>query len=53
VIASFTFGAVAARVDALDPAERRRALLASLWARFGPRAAAPVDFIETPWWKEP
>ena len=52
VIASFTFGAVASRVDALDPAERRRAVLDALAARLGPRAASPVDFIETAWWKE-
>jgi monoamine oxidase len=53
VIASFTFGPVAARVQALDPAERRRAVLAALTARLGPRAASPVDFIETAWWQEP
>jgi len=52
VIASFTFGTVAARVDALDAAERRRSVLGSLTARFGQRAAAPADFIETSWWKE-
>jgi monoamine oxidase len=52
VIASFAFGPVAARVDALDPAERRRAVIEALTARLGPRAAFPVDFIETPWWKE-
>jgi monoamine oxidase len=51
--ASFTFGPVAARVDALDAAERRRALLASLTARFGPRATSAHDFIETRWWREP
>ena len=37
VIASFTFGPVAERVDALDPAERRRAVLDALTARLGPR----------------
>jgi monoamine oxidase len=52
VIASFTFGPVAERVDALDPAERRRAVLDALAARFGPRAASPVEFIETVWWTE-
>jgi monoamine oxidase len=52
VIASFTFGPVAARVDALDAAERRRSVLGSLTARFGQRAASPCDFIETSWWKE-
>lgn len=52
VIASFTFGPVAERVDALDDAERRRALLDALTARLGPRAASPSEFIETPWWRE-
>ncbi len=52
VIASFTFGPVAERLDALDPAERRRAVLDALAARLGPRAASPVDFIETAWWNE-
>ncbi len=47
VIASFTFGPVAERLDALDPAERRGAVLGALAARLGPRAAAPIDFIET------
>jgi monoamine oxidase len=52
VIASFTFGPVAERLDALDPAERRRAVLDALAARLGPRAVTPVDFIETAWWNE-
>jgi monoamine oxidase len=52
VIASFTFGLVAQRVDALPAAERRRAVLDALAARFGPKAATPVEFIETAWWTE-
>ncbi|HEY3724706.1 MAG TPA: FAD-dependent oxidoreductase [Acidimicrobiia bacterium] len=52
VIASFTFGPVAARVDALDPAERRQAVVDALTARLGRRAASPVDFVETAWWKQ-
>ena len=52
VIASFTFGSVAERVDALDAAERRALVLDALTARFGPRAATPRDFVETAWWKE-
>jgi monoamine oxidase len=52
VIASFAFGPVASRVDALDPAERRRAVVDALTARLGPRAASPVDFVETAWWKQ-
>jgi monoamine oxidase len=52
VLASFTFGRVARQVDALDVNERRRAVLDALVRRFGPRAARPVDFVETAWWKE-
>ena len=52
VIASFTFGPVAERVDALPAAERRRAVLDALAARFGPTASTPVEFIETAWWTE-
>ena len=52
VIASFTFGPVAERVDALDANERRRLVLAAMVERFGPRAGAPAEFIETAWWKE-
>lgn len=52
VLASFTFGSVAERVDALEPAERRRLVLKSMTERFGPRAASPADYIETIWWKD-
>jgi monoamine oxidase len=52
VIASFTFGPVAERLDALDDDDRRRAVLEELTTRFGPRAGSPTDFIETAWWTE-
>jgi monoamine oxidase len=52
VIATFTFGPVAERLDALDAAERRRLVLAALSSRLGPRAASPSEFIETPWFAE-
>jgi monoamine oxidase len=52
VIASFTFGAVAERLDALEAGERRRAVLDAMTARLGRRAALPSEFIETPWWTE-
>lgn len=52
VIACFTFGPIAERVDAMDPADRRRAVVDALTARLGPRAASPDEFIETPWFKE-
>jgi monoamine oxidase len=53
VLASFTFGAVAERVQALDPDTRRQAVLDALAARLGPHAAQPIDFVETAWWEEP
>ncbi|HET6794870.1 MAG TPA: NAD(P)/FAD-dependent oxidoreductase [Acidimicrobiales bacterium] len=53
VLASFTFGPVAERYDAMEPGDRRRAVLDALVRRFGPRAAQPVDLVETAWWSEP
>ncbi len=53
VFASFTFGPVAERVDALDGEARRQMLIDTLTNRFGRRAASPLQIIETPWWKEP
>ena len=53
VLTSFTFGHVAQRFDALPPDQRRKAVLDEMTARFGPRAARPVDFVETTWWTEP
>jgi monoamine oxidase len=52
VLASFTFGPNAARVDAMHPNERRTAVVDRLTARFGRRAAKPEEFVETAWWKE-
>jgi monoamine oxidase len=52
VIGSFSFGAIAEKFDALDPADRRRAVLDCLTARLGPKAASPVEYIETAWWSE-
>jgi monoamine oxidase len=52
VLASFTFGNVAERVQALDPEARRRAVLDALAARLGRKAAEPIDFVETAWWEE-
>ena len=52
VIAAFTFGPVSQRWHALDAGVRRKALVDALATRFGPRAAAPSDFIETSWWTE-
>ena len=52
VLASFTFGPVAERIDAMESGERRRAVLDGLVRRFGPRASHPSDFVETAWWSE-
>lgn len=52
VLASFTFGPVAKRVDSLDPSVRRKAVLDELTARFGPKAAEPADYVETIWLEE-
>jgi monoamine oxidase len=49
VIAVFTFGPVAQKWDDADPADRRRAIVDALTRRLGPRAASPVDFVETLW----
>jgi monoamine oxidase len=53
VLASFTFGRVAERFDAMAASDRRQAVLEALVARYGPRAARPSDFVETAWWNEP
>ena len=52
VIAAFTFGPVAQRMESLDASVRRKAVLDALAARLGPRAASPSQFVETSWWQE-
>jgi monoamine oxidase len=52
VIAAFTFGRVAERLERLDADERRRAVVDALTRRLGPRAATPAMFVETAWSKE-
>jgi monoamine oxidase len=52
VLAAFTFGPVSRKLDGLDTDARRKALLAALAARLGPRAAKPADCVETSWWHE-
>jgi monoamine oxidase len=52
VIAAFTFGPIAKRLDSLDPSVRRKAVVDALAARLGPRAANPAEVIETSWWTE-
>jgi monoamine oxidase len=52
VLGSFTFSQVAEKVDALPADERRQLVLEALTARLGPKAASPVDFVETAWWHE-
>jgi monoamine oxidase len=53
VLASFTFGAIAQRFDAMEAAERRDVLLDTLARRFGPQAALPDELVETAWWSQP
>jgi monoamine oxidase len=52
VIASFSFGPLAERLHAMDAAARRTAVLDAMAARLGPRAADPVEVVETAWWTE-
>ena len=52
ILGSFTFSHVAERFDGLPAAERRQLVLDTLTARLGPKAASPVDFVETAWWHE-
>lgn len=49
VIAVFTFGPVADQWDNADPDKRRDAVIGALTERLGPRAASPIDFVETLW----
>ena len=53
VLASFTFGTVARRLQDLDASERRTATLDALAARLGARASVPDEVVETAWWTEP
>ena len=52
VLASFTFGPVARKLESLEPVARTQSVLDALSARLGPRAAKPLDVIETSWWNE-
>ena len=52
VLASFTFGHVAATLHELAPGERRAAVLEAVAERLGRRAASPSELIETSWWDE-
>jgi monoamine oxidase len=52
VIAAFAFGPTYEKLARLDAADRRRAVLDTMAARLGPRAASPAEFIETAWFDE-
>jgi monoamine oxidase len=52
VLASFTFGPVAERMQHVDPVNRRAAVLNALATRLGRRALEPVAFVETAWSEE-
>jgi monoamine oxidase len=49
VLAAFGFGPHARSLAALEPAERRRVVLATLVDRFGPRAGEPIHYEEIDW----
>ena len=51
-LASFTFSHVAEQYDGLPADERHRTLLDALSSRLGPRAASPIEIVETAWWHE-
>jgi len=53
VLAAFSFGRVAETIDRLPPTERRQAVIDALTARYGVKAGAPSDYVETSWWAEP
>lgn len=52
VLMCFIVGRAANRVGGLAPEERRRAVLDSLVARFGPLAAEPVEIRERDWGRD-
>ena len=52
MLSSYIAGPAARRFGRLDAAERRRTFLDALEARFGPKAAKPVHYIEADWSKE-
>ena len=43
---------MAQQAAALDPGERRRAVIDALAGRLGKRASSPTEFIETAWFTE-
>ena len=49
VLVCFLEGAEARRYARLQPEDRRRAVLASLRAYFGPEAAKPIEYVELDW----
>jgi monoamine oxidase len=53
VIASFSFGPAAEAMHAMAAADRRDVVLAAMADRLGPKAAQPVEVVETAWWTEP
>jgi monoamine oxidase len=52
VLAVFSFGRVAEQLGRLSAPDRRDAVVRAVAARLGPRANAPVEWLETSWWDE-
>jgi monoamine oxidase len=53
VLMAFAFGPEARRMAAVSAEERRKACVAGLVKRFGPKAANPAYFVEIDWAAEP
>jgi monoamine oxidase len=52
VLLGFLEGAHARRLNRMQPAERREAVIDSLVEYFGPQAKSPVDYVELDWSEE-
>jgi len=53
ILCSFAFGPRALDLARLDATERRNASLRTLADRYGPKARAPIGYVETDWSAEP
>jgi monoamine oxidase len=49
ILSSYAFGPKALALSRLTPEDRRRVWLRTLAEYFGPRASAPIDYLETDW----
>lgn len=49
LLAIINEGPAARKLTAMNPADRRAAMVAALSERFGPKADAPIDFTQQDW----